>query len=81
MQVCLMSKAEQLIEYIICDVIEYHVLSSEIDMKEAMSQFYNSEVFKKLGDVKTELYLASSSYIYDLFLDELIDGRIVQKEV
>jgi len=76
-----MSKAEQLIEYIICDVIEYHVLSSEIDMKEAMSQFYNSEVFKKLGDVKTELYLASSSYIYDLFLDELIDGRIVQKEV
>jgi len=76
-----MSKAEQLIEYIICDVIEYHVLNAETDVKEAMSQFYNSDVFKKLNDIETELYLYSSSYVFDLFRDELIDGVIVQKEI
>jgi len=76
-----MSKAEQLIEYIICDVIEYHVLSSEIDLIEAMSLFYSSEVFTKLNDIETELYLTSSSYIYDLFRDELVDGEFIQKEV
>ncbi|MCL2112165.1 MAG: hypothetical protein FWH32_08000 [Clostridiales bacterium] len=50
-------------------------------MKEAMSQLYNSEVFGKLNDAETGLYLCGSSYVYDLFHDELKNGKIVQQEI
>jgi len=76
-----MTKAEQLTEYIIRDIIEYHVANSGLDVKEAMSQFYNSELFDKLNDIETGLYLYSSSYIYDLFSDELKNGKFIQLEI
>jgi len=76
-----MSKPEQLKEYIIRDVIEYYATDNNIEVKEAMTQFYNSEVFGKLDDIETGLYLLSSPYVYDLFRDELQCGKIIQKEV
>jgi hypothetical protein len=76
-----MSKPEQLMEYIVRDVIEYYVALEKLDMKTAMVQFYNSEVFGKLHDVETGLYLCSSAYVYDLFLDEIQNGKIVQLEI
>ncbi|MCL2806862.1 MAG: hypothetical protein FWD27_01650 [Coriobacteriia bacterium] len=76
-----MSKPEQLKEYIIRDVIEYHAADNAIEAKEALAQFYNSEVFGKLDDVETGLYLSSSPFVYDLFRDELYCGKIVQKEI
>ena len=76
-----MTKAEQLTEYIIRDVLEHHVVKNGLGMKEAMSQFYNSEVFGKLNDPETGLYLFGSAYVYDLYSDELEHGRIVQKEI
>ena len=72
-----MGKQEQLIEYIIADVVD--MLSTEYD--DGMNRFYNSEVFEKLQDVETGLYLMSSSYVYDLFRDELNFGHIVQAEI
>jgi len=68
-------------EYIIRDIIEYHAVDTGADMKEAMSQLYNSEVFGKLNDAETGLYLCGSSYVYDLFHDELKNGKIVQQEI
>jgi hypothetical protein len=76
-----MSKAEQLIEYIIRDIIEFQLADNKLDVKNAMSKFYNSEVCGKLSDVETGLYLCSSSYVYELFCDELDFGKIVQQEI
>ena len=38
-----------------------------IEYDETMNKFYNSEVFEKLVDKETGLYLESPEYVYDLF--------------
>ena len=76
-----MSKSDHLKEYIIRDVIEFFAMDNNLDAKEAISTFYNSEVFNKLDDSETELYLCSSAYVYDLFCNEIQNGKIVQNEV
>ena len=75
-----MSKQEQLMEYIIQDVVEYTATDLGIEYDLAMNLFYNSAVLGKLLDPETGLYLESSAYVYDLFRDELQYGRIVQFE-
>ncbi|MCL2150636.1 MAG: hypothetical protein FWH50_00200 [Coriobacteriia bacterium] len=76
-----MTISEQLKEYIIRDVIEFYATDTGSDMKTSMTLFYGSEVFSKLDDDETGLYLDSSAYVYDLFCDELRYGRIIQTEV
>jgi hypothetical protein len=76
-----MSKPGQLIEYIIRDIIEFYSVEHGLDVKESMSRFYNSEIFNKLDEIETGLYLCGSAYVYDLFLDELRNGKIVQQEI
>jgi len=76
-----MTKIEQLTEYTVRDVIEVHAIENSLDVKEAMTQFYESEVFEKLSDSETQLYLCGSAYVYDLFCDELEYSQIVQKEI
>lgn len=76
-----MTKQEQLIEYVIQDIIELITINKGIEYDEAMNQFYNSEVFEKLQDQETGLYLESSAYVYDLFRDEMNFGHIIQAEI
>ena len=76
-----MSLQQQLMEYIIQDIIEMLTVQQEMEYDEAMNKFYNSEVFEKLQDKETGLYWESSSYVYDLFCDELNFGHIVQAEI
>ena len=76
-----MSKQEQLIEYIVQDIVDMFSLDQNIEYDEAMNKFYNSEVFEKLQDKETGLYMESSEYVYDLFKDEINFGRIVQAEI
>ena len=45
------------------------------------NKFYNSEVFEKLIDEETGLYLESPNYVYDLFKDEMNFGHIIQAEI
>ena len=71
----------QLIEYIIQDIVDMLATDQNIEYDEAMNMFYNSEVFEKLLDQETGLYLESSGYIYDLFRDERNFGHIVQAEI
>ena len=65
-----MNKREQLIEYIIQDVIDMLATDQNIEYDEAMNKFYNSEVF-----------MESSEYVYDLFKDEMNFGHIIQAEI
>jgi len=45
-----------------------------------MDTIYNSLIFDKLIDIETGLYKESSSYIYELLIDELNEGLLIQKE-
>ncbi len=76
-----MGKQEQLIEYIVQDIIDMFSSDQNIEYDEAMNRFYNSKVFEKLQDKETGLYMESSEYVYDLFKDEMNFGRIVQAEI
>lgn len=76
-----MDKQEQLIEYIVQDIVDMFSSDQNIEYDEAMNRFYNSEVFEKLQDKETGLYMESSEYVYDLFKDEMNFGRIVQEEI
>ena len=76
-----MGKQEQLIEYIIQDIVDMFSSDQNIEYDEAMNKFYNSKVFEKLQDKETGLYLESSEYVYDLFKDEINFGRIIQAEI
>lgn len=76
-----MSKQEQLVEYIIQDIVDMFSSDQGIEYDEAINKFYNSKVFEKLQDKETGLYLGSSEYVYDLFKDEMNFGRIVQAEI
>ena len=62
-----MCKRTQLIEYIIRDIVDMFTTDQNIEYDEAMNKFYNSEVFEKLQDKETGLYLESPEYVYDLF--------------
>ncbi len=76
-----MSKQDQLIEYVVQGVIDMFATDQNIEYDEAMNKFYNSQIFEKLQDIETGLYLESSEYVYDLFKDEINFGRIVQAEI
>lgn len=76
-----MSKQDQLIEYIVQDIVDMLATDQNIEYDEAMNKFYNSEVFEKLQDKETGLYLEGSEYIYDLFKDEMNFGHIIQAEI
>lgn len=76
-----MDKQKQLMEYIIQDIVDMFATEQDIEYDVAMDKFYNSEVFEKLQDKETGLYCESSSYVYDLFCDELNFGHIVQAEI
>ncbi len=76
-----MGKQEQLMEYIVQDIVDMFSSDQNIEYDEAMNRFYNSKVFEKLQDKETGLYMESSEYVYDLFKDEMNFGRIVQAEI
>jgi hypothetical protein len=76
-----MGKQEQLIEYIVQDIVDMFSSDQDIEYDEAMNKFYNSKVFEKLQDKGTGLYMESSEYVYDLFKDEMNFGHIIQAEI
>jgi len=48
---------QEMIEYTTQDVIGYLTEDYGITMEQAMEQFYMSDIFEKLSDVETGLYL------------------------
>ncbi len=75
-----MSDREFLIEANIQDVLKYIIADFDLSITDAMRQFYVSEVFAKLQNQDTGLYLESPAYIYDLYQNEMRNGRLVQEE-
>ncbi len=76
-----MDKRQQMIEYMVQDIVEMLTESQGIEFDSAMLIIYKSEVYEKLLDTETGLYRESPAYVYGLLQDELNFGRIVQAEV
>ena len=80
-EIILTAREYQLLEYLIQDIVDMISTDQKIEYDEAMNKFYNSEVFEKLIDKETGLYLESPEYVYDLFKDEMNFGHIIQAEI
>lgn len=76
-----MSKEQQMVEYMVQDLVEMHTETQGVEYDIAMRTIYNSQVYEKLIDTETGLYRESPAYVYGLLQDELNFGRIVQAEV
>ncbi len=66
------NKQQEMIEYMIQDIVAYLVEDENLDVKSAMDIFYTSATFEKLTDIETGLYLQGSAYVYELLRQELM---------
>ncbi len=76
-----MSDREFLLESNTQDILKYIIIDTGVTIKEAMRMFYVSEVYAKLENFDTGLYLESPAYIYELFKDEQRNNGLIQKEI
>ncbi len=65
-----------LVEYITTRVVEWIMRDQKLGLEEALLLFHNSETFEKLCEKRTDLYIESPAYIYELLLDELRRGTL-----
>lgn len=70
-----MSKQDQLMEFIVQDIVAYIMEDTGASLDDAMHQFYNSRTFEKLHDTETGLYLEGSAFVYELYKDENVIGK------
>jgi len=75
-----MDVRKELIEGIIQELVKILCEDKSFTIQKSMDIVYNSSVFDKVYDVETGLYKESASYVYELLIDELNDGKLIQKE-
>lgn len=61
------------------DVLKYIVKDMELSVLYAMRAFYSSDIFGKLQDYNTRLYLESPMYVYKLKKNLRINGSYRMK--
>ena len=76
-----MGKEQQMVEYMVQDLVEMLTEARGIEYDEAMRIIYASDVYEKLTDTETGLYRESPGYVYGLLQDEMNFGHIVQVEL
>lgn len=67
---------EFLVEYITAKVVEWIIDEQKVGLEEALLIFHNSETFEKLCERKTDLYIESPAFIYEIFKEEMRRGTI-----
>ena len=65
-----------LVEYITTRVVEWIMRDQALGLEEALRLFHNSETFDKLCEKRTDLYIESPAYIYELLKEELRRGTL-----
>ena len=65
-----------LVEYITTRVVEWIMRDQAIGLEKALLLFHNSETFDKLCEKRTDLYIESPAYIYELLTEELRRGTL-----
>lgn len=76
-----MGKEQQMVEYMVQDLVEMLTEAQGIEYDIAMRIIYESQIYDKIVDTETGLYRESSAYVYGLLQDEINFGHIVQAEV
>ena len=76
-----MNKEQQMVEYMVQDLVEMIVEKKGMEYDLAMRLLYDSATYARLADIETGLYRESPAYVYGLLQDELNFGHIVQAEV
>ena len=70
-----MSITQDQLQFIINSDVEQMVSRLQSDkgmpLEEAFERVYNSNIYKKLLNIETGLYLQSSDYIYEYLIEEL----------
>lgn len=67
---------EFLVEYITAKVVEWIIRDENISLENALLMFHNSETFDKLCERKTDMYIESPAYIYEIFKSEMRRGTL-----
>lgn len=75
-----MDQIKFLTELNIQDIIGYIVVDTGVEYDKAMDSFYTSVTFQKLTDPETGLYRESASYVYELYKNEIKNGKFIQDE-
>lgn len=65
-----------LVEYITTKVVQWLIRDHNISLEKALLQFHNSETFDRLCQPKTDMYIESPSYIYEIFKEEMRLGTL-----
>jgi 3-hydroxyacyl-CoA dehydrogenase len=68
-------KINLMIDLVAADVVSAIIEDTAVSVQEAMSAFYNSEVFDRLCDAETGLYRESGGYVYALYSSWVSDGH------
>lgn len=67
---------EFLVEYITAKVVEWIIRDEMTCLENALLLFHNSETFEKLCEQKTDMYIESPAYVYEIFKEELRRGTL-----
>lgn len=67
---------EFLVEYITARVVEWLIRDRNSSLEEALLLFYNSETFDLLCERKTDMYVESPVYVYEIFKEEQRQGTL-----
>ncbi|MDE6198491.1 MAG: hypothetical protein K2G06_01430 [Muribaculaceae bacterium] len=67
---------EFLVEYITTKVVEWLIRDKNIGIEAALLLFHNSETFNKLCERKTDMYIESPAYVYEILKEEFRRGTI-----
>lgn len=65
-----------LVVYITARVVEWIMRDQNLGLEEALVMFHNSETFEKLCEKRTDLYIESPAYIYELLKEEMRRGTL-----
>lgn len=65
-----------LVEYVTSRVVEWIMRDINLGLEDALLLFHNSETFDKLCDKRTDLYIESPAYVFNLLKEELRHGTI-----
>lgn len=67
---------EFLVDYITAKVVGWVMEEDGADMEKALLDFHNSEIFEKLCDCDTALYIESPAFIHEIYKEERRRGTL-----
>lgn len=63
--------ADYLTDIIVTDLVKFLIEDYDCTLEEALDKVYNSRTMEILQDEESELYVQSSSYVYEMLIKEL----------